>query len=75
MAAILTGVVLIINNGRTDCQVSRSVLLTGTALVLSAAAGVTAVTQASAQQKISQADAKYQGTPKPFCCSAPHFTG
>ncbi|MFY9836051.1 MAG: hypothetical protein WAK55_06195, partial [Xanthobacteraceae bacterium] len=38
------------NNGRNDCQVSRRVVLTGTALVLGAAAGVTAVTQASAQR-------------------------
>jgi hypothetical protein len=52
------------NNGRTDCQVSRRVLLTGTALVLSAAAGVTEVTQASARQKFSQGDTKYQSTPK-----------
>jgi hypothetical protein len=40
------------------------VVLTGTALALGAAAAVTAVPQAEAQQKISQADAKYQGTPK-----------
>jgi hypothetical protein len=32
--------------------------------VLGAAAAATAVTESSAQQKISQADAKYQATPK-----------
>jgi len=53
------------NNGRTDCQcISRRVLLTGTALALGAAAATTAVLQATAGQKITQADAKYQGTPK-----------
>jgi hypothetical protein len=52
-------------NGRDDCQrISRRVVLTGTALALGAAAAATAVSQAVAQQKISQADAKYQGTPK-----------
>jgi hypothetical protein len=52
------------NNSRHDGRLSRRLVLTGTTLVLGAAAGVTAITQASAQQKISQADAKYQGTPK-----------
>jgi len=53
------------NNGRNDCQrISRRVVLTATALSLGAAAAATAVSQAAAQQKISQADAKYQGTPK-----------
>ena len=52
-------------NGRDDCQrISRRVVLTGTALALGAAAAATAVSQAVAQQKISQADAKYQATPK-----------
>ena len=52
------------NNGRNDCQrISRRVLLTGTALALGTAA-VAAVSQAMAQVKISQADAKYQATPK-----------
>jgi hypothetical protein len=52
-------------NGRDDCQrISRRVVLTSTALALGAAAAATAVSQAVAQQKISQADAKYQGTPK-----------
>ncbi len=52
-------------NGRNDCQrISRRVVLTGTELALSAAVAATAVSQAAAQQKISQADAKYQATPK-----------
>jgi hypothetical protein len=55
----------IMNNGRDDCQrISRRVALSGAALALGAAAIPTAVPQAAAQQKISQADAKYQGTPK-----------
>ena len=53
------------NNGRNDCQrVSRRIALTGMALALGVAAAATAVLQAAARQKISQADAKYQGTPK-----------
>ena len=53
------------NNGGNDCQrISRRVALSGAALALGAAAIATAVSQAAAQQKISQADAKYQGTPK-----------
>ena len=54
------------SNGGNDCQrVSRRVALSGAAaLALGAAAIATAVSQAAAQQKISQADAKYQGTPK-----------
>jgi hypothetical protein len=52
-------------DGRNDCRgISRRVVLTGTALALGAAAAATAVSQAKAQEKISQADAKYQGTPK-----------
>ena len=52
-------------NGRNDCRrISRRVVLTGTALALGAAAAATAVSQAAAQEKLSQADAKYQGTPK-----------
>jgi hypothetical protein len=52
-------------NGRNDCRrISRRAMLTGTALALGAAAAATAVPQAAAQEKISQADAKYQGTPK-----------
>jgi hypothetical protein len=49
------------NDGR---PISRRAALAGTALVLGAAAAATAVTESSAQQKISQADAKYQATPK-----------
>jgi hypothetical protein len=53
------------NNGGNDCQgISRRVALSGAALALGAAAIATAVSQAAAQQKISQADAKYQGVPK-----------
>ncbi len=53
------------NNGRNDCQrISRRLVLTGTAVALGAAAAATAISQSAAQQKISQADAKYQGTPK-----------
>ena len=48
-----------------DCQrISRRVALSGAALSLGAAVIAAAVSQAAAQQKISQADAKYQGTPK-----------
>jgi len=53
------------NNGSNDCQrISRRLVLTGTALALGAAAADTAASQAAAQQKISQAVAKYQDTPK-----------
>jgi hypothetical protein len=55
----------IMNNGRNDCQrISRRVVLTDTALALGAGAAATVVSQATAQEKLSQADAKYQGTPK-----------
>ena len=48
-------------NGGNDCQrISRRVALSGAALALGAAAIATAVSQAAAQQKISQTDAKYQ---------------
>jgi hypothetical protein len=52
------------NKGRHDGQVSRRVALTGTAFILGSAAVAAAVEQARAQQKISQANAKYQSTPK-----------
>jgi hypothetical protein len=53
------------NIGRNVCQrISRRVALTGTALALGTAAAATAVSQAMAQVKISQATAKYQNTPK-----------
>jgi hypothetical protein len=53
------------NDDRNDCRrLSRRAALAGTALVLGAAAAATAVSQSPAQQKISQADAKYQATPK-----------
>jgi hypothetical protein len=51
-------------NGKNDCQrISRRVVLTRTALAVGAAAAAT-ISQAAAQQKISQALANYQGTPK-----------
>ena len=53
------------NSGRNDCQrISRRVVLTGTALAVGATAAVRVVSPATAQEKMSQADAKYQGTPK-----------
>jgi hypothetical protein len=48
-----------------DCRrISRRAMLTSAALSLGAAAAAAVVPQAAAQQKISQADAKYQTTPK-----------
>jgi hypothetical protein len=53
------------NSDSNNCQrISRRVVLTGAALALGAPAAVTVVSQVTAQEKISQADAKYQGTPK-----------
>ena len=53
------------NSNRNDCQrISRRVVLTGAALALGAPAAAAAISQAAAQEKMSQADAKYQGTPK-----------
>ena len=52
-------------DGCTDCQcISRRVMLTSTVLAFGAAATTAAISQAEAQQKISQEDAKYQDTPK-----------
>jgi hypothetical protein len=49
----------------SDCRrISRRVMLTGAALSLGAATAAAVVSPAAAQQKISQADAKYQTTPK-----------
>ncbi len=45
-------------------RVSRRALLTSAALSLGAATAAAVVSQAAAQQKISQADAKYQTIPK-----------
>ena len=45
-------------------RISRRRLLSSTALALSAAATATVASRATAQEKMSQADAKYQGTPK-----------
>jgi len=48
-----------------DCRrISRRAMLTSAALSLGAATAAAVVPQAAAQQKISQADAKYQTTPK-----------
>ena len=48
-----------------DCRrISRRVVLTSAALSLGAATAAAVVSRAVAQQKISQADAKYQTTPK-----------
>jgi secreted PhoX family phosphatase len=44
--------------------ISRRALLGGAALAVSAAATISASTRAAAQQKVSQADAKYQDQPK-----------
>jgi hypothetical protein len=53
------------NSDRNDCRrISRRAVLTGAALALSTPAAVTVISQATAQEKMSQADAKYQGTPK-----------
>ncbi len=53
------------NNGGNDCQrISRRVALSGAALSLGTAVIATAISQAAAQQKIGQADAQYQPTPK-----------
>lgn len=52
-------------HSRNNCErISRRALLSGTALALSAAATATVASRATAQEKMSQADAKYQGTPK-----------
>jgi hypothetical protein len=52
------------NTGKTDCRcVSRRVVLTGTAVMLSSAAAAILVPQAEAQQKMSQESVKYQGAP------------
>jgi hypothetical protein len=48
-----------------NCRhISRRVVLTSAALSLGAATAATVVSRAAAQQKIGQADAKYQATPK-----------
>jgi hypothetical protein len=49
--------------GNNRQRTSRRAALTGTALALGAATAATVVRQAEAQQKLSQAVAKYQGTP------------
>ena len=53
------------NSGRNDCQrISPRVVLTGMGFALGTVEAATMVSQATAQEKIGQADAKYQGTPK-----------
>jgi hypothetical protein len=50
------------SNSANNCQrISRRVMLAELAL---GAAAATAATRATAQQKVGQADAKYQGQPK-----------
>jgi hypothetical protein len=49
--------------GNDSSRISRRVMLTTAALSLGAATAATVVSQAGAQQKLSQADAKYQTTP------------
>ena len=49
------------NSGKTDCQrISRRVVFTGTVLALGAAAAATVVSEATAQKKFSQSQAKYR---------------
>jgi hypothetical protein len=63
------------SNGKDGSQnMSRRMALTSTALAFVVAAG-TAVTRASAQQKITQATAKYQDQPKEkqSCAVCVHF--
>ena len=50
--------------GKDFRRISRRTVLTGTAFALGAAATVNGVSQPAAQEKVSQADAKYQTTPK-----------
>jgi hypothetical protein len=52
------------NRGNHGEHMSRRVALSGAALALGAAAIATAISQAAALQKIGQADAKCQDTPK-----------
>jgi hypothetical protein len=51
-------------DGQNDCRrISRRAVFTGAGLALGAAAAGAAFSPAVAQQKISQADAKYQAMP------------
>ena len=53
------------DSSRNDWErISRRGLLSGTALALGAAATAAVASQANAQEKLPQADAKYQATPK-----------
>ncbi len=51
-------------SGNDRARISRRVVLSSTAAALGSVAIATMVSQAAAQQKISQTDATYQGTPK-----------
>jgi hypothetical protein len=51
-------------SGSDRARISRRVVLSSTAAALGSVAIATMVSQAAAQQKISQTDATYQGTPK-----------
>jgi hypothetical protein len=55
---------IMIEHGKGQLRVSRRAALSGAAAALGSAAIATMASQATAQQKISQADATYQGTPK-----------
>jgi hypothetical protein len=52
------------DNNSERRRVSRRVMLAGTTFALSAAAAAATASKAVAQQKISQTEAKYQGSPK-----------
>ena len=53
------------DSSRNNCErISRRGLLGGTALALGVSAAVMLAARAPAQEKIGQADAKYQTTPK-----------
>jgi hypothetical protein len=51
-------------SGDDRARISRRVVLSGTAAALGSATIAALVSQAAAQQKVSQTDATYQGTPK-----------
>jgi hypothetical protein len=51
-------------HGNDRQHISRRAALTGAALALGATTDATVVRRAAAQQKVSQAIANYQGTPK-----------
>jgi hypothetical protein len=56
-------------DSRNDCErISRRVVVTGAALALGAAVAATVVPPAEAQEKMSQADTKYQLFEPPNAC-------